>query len=284
VAAEIGLPTGRREHLPGRGTTFVREVAGPAGAPALVLLHGLGATGALNWFATFAALGQTYRVLALDQRGHGRGIRPGLGGFRLEDCADDVSALADALDLAKVVCVGYSMGGPVAQLTWRRHPDRVAGLVLCATARNFRGTRRPDVAQLVLAGGLTTAAAALRMVPTPVRRQVVRSGVRQRLGAGGLPGWVTDELGHNDPACLVEAARALAGFSSARWIGGVDVPAAVVITTRDGLVPPMRQYALAEAMPSARVFEVAGDHAVCGTNPAIFVPALVDACRAVTSG
>jgi 3-oxoadipate enol-lactonase len=284
VAAEIALPAGRRVHLPGRGATFVREVAGPAGAPALVLLHGLGATGALNWFATFGALGQTYRVLALDQRGHGRGIRPGLGGFSLEDCADDVVALADALDLAKVVCVGYSMGGPVAQLTWRRYPDRVAGLVLCATARNFRGTRHPDVAQVVLAGGLTTAAAALRMVPTPVRRQVVRRGVRQRLSAGGLPGWVTDELAHNDPACLVEAARALAGFSSARWISEVDVPTAVVVTTRDRLVPPMRQYALAEAIAGAAVFEVAGDHTVCGTNPAIFVPALVDACRAVTGG
>jgi 3-oxoadipate enol-lactonase len=278
---EMGVPPGRRVDLPGRGTTFVREQSGPAGAPALVLLHGLGATGALNWFACFGALGETYRVLALDQRGHGRGIRPGLGGFRLEDCADDVVALADALGLARVVCVGYSMGGPVAQLAWRRHPDRVAGLVLCATARNFRGTRRPDLAQMVLAGGLTSAATALRMVPRPVRRQVVRTGVRQRL-ATGLPEWVADELGRNDPACLVEAARALATFSSARWIGGVDAPSAVVVTTHDRLVPPMRQYALAEAIPGARLFEVAGDHTVCATDPAVFVPALIGACRAVT--
>jgi 3-oxoadipate enol-lactonase len=284
----MDLPQGRRIRLPGRGTTYVRELPGPPGAPTLVLLHGLGATGALNWFACFDALGSRYRVLALDQRGHGRGVRPGLGGFRLEDCADDVVALADALTLEHVVCVGYSMGGPIAQLTWHRHPSRVSGLVLCATAGSFRGVRRPDLAQAALAqavvtGGLTTAAAAMRMVPTAVRRQIVRTGVRQRGAARGLPPWVVDELARSDPACLLEAARSLTQFSSSPWIGDAQVPTCIVITTGDGLVPPARQRALAAALPSATVIEVAGDHAVCGTNPALFVPALVEACRRVTA-
>jgi 3-oxoadipate enol-lactonase len=56
----------------------------------------------------------------------------------------------------------------------------------------------------------------------------------------------------------------------------------VVVTTRDRLVPPMRQYSLASAIPGAAVLEVAGDHTVCGTDPEAFVPVLVSACRAVT--
>ena len=285
------LPAGRRVRLPGRGTTYVREMGGPPGAPTLVLLHGLGATAALNWATCFEALGQRYRVVALDQRGHGRGLRPGLTGFRLEDCADDVVALADVLAIERVVCVGYSMGGPIAQLVWRRHPERVAGMILCATAGSFRGVRRPDfaqavVAQAVVAGGLTTAAAAMRMVPTAVRRQIVRTGVRQRGAARGLPPWAVDELARHDPACLLEAARSLTRFSSSGWIGDARVPACCIVTTNDGLVPPHRQRALAAALPSATVIEVAGDHIVCGTNPAVSVPALVEACRrvAVRSG
>ena len=107
-------------------------------APTVVLLHGLLATADLNWSGSYAALTQHFRVVALDHRGHGRGIRS-RGTFRLEDCADDVAAVADVLDLPTFVPVGYSMGGPIAQLMWRRHPDRVEGLVLCATSHNFRG-------------------------------------------------------------------------------------------------------------------------------------------------
>ena len=101
-----------------------------------MLLHGLLATADLNWSASYAALSRHVRVVALDHRGHGRGIRS-RGRFRLEDCADDAVAVADMLGLRTFVPVGYSMGGLIAQLVWRQHPRRVDGLVLCATSRNF---------------------------------------------------------------------------------------------------------------------------------------------------
>ncbi|MBU6226350.1 MAG: alpha/beta hydrolase, partial [Acidobacteria bacterium] len=69
------LPPGREVHLPGRGTMFFREVAGPANAPTLMLLHGWTATADLNFFTCYHALGEHFRVIAPDQRGHGRGIR-----------------------------------------------------------------------------------------------------------------------------------------------------------------------------------------------------------------
>ena len=75
----------------------MREVAGPPGAPDLVLLHGLLAVGGLNWFQVFEPLGQHFRVIAPDLRGHGRGLRSRKR-FRLADCADDVAALLDELE------------------------------------------------------------------------------------------------------------------------------------------------------------------------------------------
>ncbi len=92
------IPLGRRVELPGRGTTFVREVAGPPGAPTVVLLHGLIASGGLNWFQAFEPLAAHFRVVAIDHRGHGRGLRT-WSRFRLADCADDVAALLAELEI-----------------------------------------------------------------------------------------------------------------------------------------------------------------------------------------
>jgi 3-oxoadipate enol-lactonase len=67
--------TDRDIELRGRGRTSIREVHGPKGAPNLVLLHGLAATGRLNWSAALRALSERFRVIVVDHRGHGRGIR-----------------------------------------------------------------------------------------------------------------------------------------------------------------------------------------------------------------
>src|SRR5947207_6915959 len=96
MMARDGVPEGRAVELPGRGVTWIHEAPGPAGAPVLLLLHGLGATAVLNWHATFDALSRRYRVIALDHCGHGRGRRS-CGRFRLADCADDAAALMEVL-------------------------------------------------------------------------------------------------------------------------------------------------------------------------------------------
>ena len=81
-----------------------------------------------------------------------------------------------------------------------------------------------------------------------------------------------------DPATIMQAVRAVIRFSSHDWVASIDVPTAVLITTRDQLVPPSRQYKLARAIPNARIFEVDGDHLACVTAADRFVPALVEAC------
>jgi pimeloyl-ACP methyl ester carboxylesterase len=272
------LPPGRHLTLPGRGQVFVREVPGPPGAPAVLLLHGLGATADLNWATGYGALGRWFRVVAVDHRGHGRSMRHPRP-FRLADCADDAAAVLDALGVGRAVAVGYSMGGPVAQLLWHRHRHRVAGLVLCATAASFLPSRRfrPVV------GALAGSAAVVRLAPVSWRRRVVARVARARHRGSELEAWVASELRHNDPAVLLEAAAALARFSSVRWIGDVDVPAAVVVTTRDDLVPPARQRRLAAALPAAHVVEVDADHSAPLLAADRFVPAVVDACLHVAA-
>jgi len=276
VAARPSMvPPGRFVDLPGRGTTYIREASGPPGAQTVVLLHGLGATGGLNWLWCFQPLSTRYRVVAIDHRGHGHGIRTRR--FRLADCADDVAALAELLGVPRFTAVGYSMGGPIAQLTWHRHRSMVDGLVLCATSRNFSGPRQRGLTSM-----LPFITAAMRTTPSAARRAVMSRILERRMIDIPARDWVMDELRSGDPAAIAEAAGAIGRFSSREWIGEVDVPTAVVVTDRDRLVPPQRQLRLAESIPGAQVVPVAGDHGVCVNDPAVFVPALLRACELVT--
>ena len=273
------LPPGRHLELPGRGRTFVRELAGPPGAPTLVLLHGWTAPSDLTWFRCYEALGRAYRVVAIDQRGHGRGIRSSRR-FTLEDCADDVAAVLEVLGLhaaPPVIPVGYSMGGCVAQLLLRRHPEAVDGLVLCATSGVFAESA-DERRYFAALGGLALAS---RFTPGPLRRRLARRVIGRRVVECELQEWILDELHGNDATAVLEAGGALGGFDSRPWSGSIDVPTAVVATTGDRQVRPARQRALASSIPGATVHPVDGGHDVCVSGPERFLPAVLGACRAV---
>jgi len=257
--------------LEGRGRIRVVELRGPEGAPTLMLLHGLAATGPLNWFTAFSDLAERYHVVAVDHRGHGRGIRTRR--FRLKDCADDVVAVADALGIHEFIAVGYSMGGPIAKLCWSRHPERVRGLVLCATARHFTPQRYPVLTRAILPGAVVGA----RMAPKLVLGQIIEGMVRD-IRAPKVRAYVRKEMSGSDPAALAQATRAVLRFSSRNWVSNIAVPTAVLVTTRDEIVPTRRQHALAAAIPGAKQFEVDGDHFACANDQTNFVPELVAAC------
>ena len=245
-----------------------------------MLLHGWTSTAALNWSRCFGPLSREFRVVALDHRGHGRGIRSRRP-FRLEDCADDVASLTEQLGTGPVTAVGYSMGGPVAQLLWQRHPDTVDSLVLCATAARFSSRPEFNGPFGLLGYGM---AMALSGVPANLRRQGFGLLVRNRTADRGLATWAVEEWERNDPAALVQAGLSLGRFDSTPWIGTVDVPTSVVVTTLDGTVSPRRQWYLAQSISSARAFPVAGDHRACADQARIFVPALLAACRTAQQG
>jgi 3-oxoadipate enol-lactonase len=266
-------------YLPGRGRTVVREVPGPPGAPVLVLLHGVTLTAALNWAGVLEQLGRRYRVLLFDQRGHGEGLpaHP----FRLEDCADDVAAIAAHFGVPRVVAVGYSMGGLVAQLLWRRHPDLVAGLVLCSTTRNASGALWEQSAALAMPGLLTAAAWLPPMYA--MRADMVGSALLDHDTDPLDRRWALSQMRRTSLVDALAAMRAVCEFSSHAWIGGVDVPTAVLVTRHDLVVPAHRQWKLARAVPGSTVIELDGGHDVFLTSPGQFGAALDSACSAVCS-
>lgn len=272
------LPPSRMVELPGRGRALVREVAGPRGAPTVALLHGWTATADVTWFPSYQALGERFPVLAMDLRGHGRGL-PARPLFRLADCADDVAALARATGTSGLIPVGYSMGGPVALLLWRRHPELVSGLVLCATAPRFA---RGDLYDRLFCAGLLGLSLVARLTPASWSRGMAAAVTERRLSGTPRARWVATQLSANDPAAMVQAGSALRSFDARPFLADIDVPVAVVVTTDDEVVPAQRQLALAEAIPGASVHTVGGGHAACVDAAPRFVPTLMDAIASVS--
>ncbi len=108
------------------------EETGPADAPAVVFSNSLGATVEM-WDAQVRALAGRYRVIRYDTRGHGRS--PAVAGpLSIERLAADLAGLIAALGIDRAHVVGLSLGGMTAQALAIHHPERVASLVLMATA------------------------------------------------------------------------------------------------------------------------------------------------------
>jgi 3-oxoadipate enol-lactonase len=286
----VSLPFAQEVDLGERGSTHACDLPGPGeDAKTVLLLHGLGATAMLNWQPAFEALSARFRVVALDLRGHGRS--PPLDGrFRLADCADDVAAAAEALDVDRAIVVGYSMGSQVAQLVWHRHPDLVEGLVLCAATRNFQGSP----GERLFFTALPVVMGALQLVlpsPPPARSWADEpvDGEAPALSLGGSSGasmrrlssWAWEEFRSVRPRAMLDALSAIGRFSSHEWVGRIDVPTAVVVTMRDRGVPPMRQIKLAHAIPGASIHAVDAGHTACMFGSQRFVPVLVEACESV---
>lgn len=249
------LPPGREVDLPGRGTTFVRELPGPApDAPTLLLLHGWTATADLNWFGVYDDLAAHFRIVALDHRGHGLGIRTRRP-FRLADCADDAACLVEHLGLGEVIPVGYSMGGPIALLMWRRHRPIVSGLVLCATAGSFSHSRAERMSFL----GLTGLGAMARLTPSTAKEWLTERVFLRRKADKWGP-WAVSQVELHDWRMVLEAGHAIGAFSASEWLHEIDVPTSHVITLRDPVIPAYRQLDLYTRIPDARAVRIDAQH------------------------
>jgi 3-oxoadipate enol-lactonase len=265
------LPPSQLVELAGLGEVEVRELPGPPGARTVILLHGWTASADINFFTAYERLGERFRVIAFDHRGHGSGLRTKRA-FRLEDCADDVTRVADVLGVERFTPVGYSMGGAVAQLVWRRHRERVEALALCATAPHFAERREERLSFL----GLTGLAALARVTPGQARDWISDQVYLQRKSQSWGP-WAVAQAARHDWRMVLEAGRALGSFSSTDWISEIDVPTSVVVTMRDPVVPLRRQVRLFEQIPGAEAFRVDGEHDAIVARSDRFVPTLVRA-------
>jgi 2-succinyl-6-hydroxy-2,4-cyclohexadiene-1-carboxylate synthase len=229
-------------------------------APAVVLLHGFTHTGA-SWDPVVAALGERYRALAPDIRGHGTAalVEP----VTLEAVLEDTGALAPA----RFTLVGYSMGGRIALHAALALPERVERLVLIGASPGIadpaeRQTRRADDEQLAREiERASIEAFAARWARTPVlegqRPEVARAVNADRL--------------RNQPVGLARALRGLGtGALPSLWdrLPEIAVPVALVVGDRDQKFRAIATEMMA-ALPNARVVLV-GDagHAVHLEAPA----------------
>jgi 3-oxoadipate enol-lactonase len=266
------LPEGRTLLVPGRGELFYRfhRHADPD-APVALLLHGWTASGDLQFFTAYEALAEQCSFITIDHRGHGRGLRSEQR-FELEDAADDAATLIQSLGVVPVIAVGYSMGGPLAMLLARRHPQVVRGIVVEATALEWCSSRLDRVRWKTV-----------RIIGPMLRsfayQRWLRHGIVRLLGKGHptqvyVP-WLSGEMRRNDPQAIVQAGQALSRFDARPWAAELRKPAASLITTRDRLVKPRKQRALAEAL-GAEVRELAGDHLSAWVHPDEFAATTVE--------
>jgi 3-oxoadipate enol-lactonase len=282
---DLGWALERVVELPGQGSTVVWDCPGPPGAPTLMLVHGVTLTAELNWAAVFPVLGRHFHVLAFDQRGHGHGLRCA-SGYRLEQCADDVAAIAAMLGIDRLIVVGYSMGGLIAQLCWRRHPQLTAGLVLCSTARSVAGVQWGSWVTLMMPAlmmQVMAAAAGVLAGTDGLRADVIGAQLLGQDSSRADRDWALGQMRRTSLITALSAISAAYEFSSQDWIGRVDVPTAVVITRHDRVVSAARQRRLAAAVPGALAYDIDGDHGVFLTAPGRFAATLLAACEAISS-
>lgn len=219
------LPPGNTAVLDGRGEVFYRHHrhADPS-APTLLLLHGWTASADLQFFTAYEELAADFSFVAIDHRGHGRGMRSAAK-FQLEDAADDAAALIEHLGV-----------GPVLR-SWA--------------------------------------------YPSWLRVGLKRMARKQKTLEPYIE-WLAGELSRNSAVHLVHAGQALSRYDAVMWAEQLGVPSAMLITTKDHLVKPRKQKALAKAL-GAHVIEVAGDHLAPWMNAVEFSHATASLARHVAA-
>jgi pimeloyl-ACP methyl ester carboxylesterase len=234
----------------------VRIAYGVVGSgPPLVLIMGYRLS-SLAWPLDFIeALAEKFTVVLFDNRGTGASDKPTIG-YEISNMARDVSGLLDHLEIPRANVLGYSMGGAIAQEFVRQFPDRVLGLVLCATmCGGPRATYAPPSVVKVMRelDGLT---------PQEIARQIWTVTY--------APGYLENhrELAENQMRREIAAPtplhaadlqyQAFAEFDCSKALANIQAPTLVMTGDLDGLVSPQNSKFIAGLIPGARLIVIPG--------------------------
>lgn len=250
------------------GTRLAYDDVG-TGTP-LLFLHGFPHRRTL-WAPQLGAMMQRARCIAPDQRGFGES--PARGPYSMDRWADDAIELLDALEVRRAVLCGLSMGGYIALAAWRRHPGRIAGLVLSNTragADSSEGRERRD-AMIALAREKGAEAVADAMIVGMVGRTT-----RERNPA--LVVEVHAMLASASVEGIVAALEALRDrVDSTPTLPTIDVPTLVIAGDEDALVSLAEARAMHAAIAGSRLEVIAGaGHVSNVERPATYNHALAD--------
>ncbi|MGW8361267.1 alpha/beta fold hydrolase [Streptomyces wedmorensis] len=233
------------------------EVYGPEGAPAVVLAHGWTCSIAF-WAEQIRSLAADHRVIAYDQRGHGRSPAPGPGGYSTTALADDLEAvLAATLGPGeRAVLAGHSMGGMTIMAAAGRPGLRqhAAAALLCSTGPS-RLTAEATVVPLkpgALRSRLTAAVLGAKAPLGPVNAVSKKVLKYATMGPGAAPDRV-EACARIVHACPRGArhgwSQVLAGLDLEPGVRELRLPVAVLVGTADRLTPAVHSRAMAEALP-----------------------------------
>jgi pimeloyl-ACP methyl ester carboxylesterase len=239
------------------------------GGSAVLFLHAF-PLGMFMWEGPAGTLAASHRVVRFDARGFG-GTPPGDGPLTMERIADDAAALLGLLGVEKAVVAGCSMGGYAAFAFARRHPEKLAGLVLQDTRAGAdtpeARASRAALAARVLAEGASAAAEAFlpKLVGETTHRE--RPGLIARLREHVLA---------TSPRGIANALHGLAERADSHpTLASIRVPTLVVVGEEDVLTPPVEAEAMASAIAGGRlaVIPKAG-HLSSLENPTAYVAVL----------
>jgi pimeloyl-ACP methyl ester carboxylesterase len=205
------------------------------------------------WEPQFEALGGTYRLVALDYRGFGHsGDHDGT--LTTEVLASDAVAVLDRIRVERAVVAGLSMGGYVALAFAREHPERLAGLVLADTraGADTEEVRRGRYEMIKVARSEGASAIAEKMLPKLLSERSLASNAE-------LVARVRRMIEDARPSAIAAALEAMASRpDSGPVLGGIDVPALVIVGSDDAVTPPEEARRMASAIPGAQFEEIAG--------------------------
>jgi 3-oxoadipate enol-lactonase len=222
------------------------------GGPTVLMLHGIG--GGHLAFApqveTLATAG--YRAVAWDMPGYGHSapIEP----YTFKGLAQSCIQLIETLKCQRVILLGHSMGGMVAQEVVARRPDLVSRLILCGTSPAFG---KPD-------GEWQRAFIEQRTAPLDAGRsmaELAETLVPQMVGPGSLPEGVrlaTHCMGLVPAATYRRALECIVTFDRRKDLGNIHVPTLVLSGEHDRNAPPAVMKKMAEAIPRSDYHEMKG--------------------------
>jgi len=220
--------------------------------PPVVLLAGLGSTTRI-WGNLPAAMGRSFRVIAIDNRGVG-GSTDG-GPFTLRAAAQDVEAVLDARGVDSAALLGASMGGVIAVTAALAIPDRVSRLVIASSAARLtiHGRRLLEVLQdlLIYAPPDRAGAALMTLAFSPTFHERFAGFVTD---AERLYGPVEADL----PGTLLQLEHLLLGWDLRGELPSIAAPTLVLCGDRDPVVAPEDTTELADLLPHADLVRVPG--------------------------
>jgi pimeloyl-ACP methyl ester carboxylesterase len=160
------------------------------------------------------------------------------------------------------------MGSAVAQRVWRRHPQRLDGLVLGAAPTGWWNAVPWERVGASVLAGLIEVFSPRPGLPRPVAPD---SDVRNDLK------WLLGQFQSTSPGGIARAVAEMTRFDSTSWVGQIDVPTSVLIPLRDKAIPPRQQFWLAKQIADAQVVTVDAGHSCSVLNSDDFVVALREA-------